>query len=136
MHDGHFIVPRRAVLAALGASILPRGSGLVAAQEGWVLRPGIPVVLDEAELLPVRKAAADLCRDLEKVFRRPSPLQSTPPVEGLYLRISSGAGSVFSEALLEHGGPEAHALRAVKSGIELVGSDVRGAIYAVYAFSE
>lgn len=136
MIEGHFTVPRRTALAALGSTFLAGRGSFVAAREGFVLRPGIPVVLEEAEPMPVKKAAVDLCRDLEKVFGRPSPLRSKPPAEGLYLLVSSGAGSATRQTLLANEGPEAHALRVVESRVELLGADVRGAVYAVYAFSE
>ncbi len=100
------------------------------AGEALQLLPGVPVVVSEAEPLPVRKAAEDLCRDLQEVLQKASPLVSKAPADGPAIVIGrSGEGSDLT-------GPEAHAILREGDQVRLVGTDLRGTIYAIYSFSE
>lgn len=102
----------------------------VLASEALQLLPGVPVVVSEAEPLPVRKAAADLCRDLQEVLQKASPLVSKAPADGPAIVIGrSDEGSDLT-------GPEAHAILREGDQVRLVGTDLRGTIYAIYSFSE
>jgi hypothetical protein len=95
------------------------------------LKPGIPVVLSASESLPVRRAARDLCRDLEWVLKMPSPLLETlPDKAGAAIVISS----IEKDSSLS--GQEAHAITVRGNQVLLHGTDMRGAIYAIYSFSE
>lgn len=103
-----------------------------ALRAGEVLRllPGVPVVVSEAEPLAVRKAAQDLCRDLQEVLQKASPLVSKAPADGPAIVIGrSDEGSGLT-------GPEAHAILREGDQVRLVGTDLRGTIYAIYSFSE
>ena len=101
-------------------------------QEMLALRPGVPVVVDPIEPLPVRKAAEDLRRDLAKVFGETSPLRpQAPAAEEEIAIIISSRGNEASIA-----GPESHAMIVRDGHVHLLGSDVRGAIYAIYSFSD
>lgn len=100
------------------------------AADGVRLFPGVPVVVADSEPLPVRKAAQNLCRDLEWVFKVPSPLLPNRPIsETPVIMISSGGDSRIT-------GPESHMIFCGDAQVRLVGTDMRGAIYAIYSFSE
>jgi len=79
----------------------------------------------------VQKAAQDLCRALEWVLKKPSPLVSKAPADSSPAIIIAGvkAGDDVS-------GPEAHAIERHGRQVRLIGSDMRGVIYAIYSFSE
>lgn len=99
--------------------------------EALRLPPGVPVVVDASEPPAVQKAAKDLCRDLEWVLKAPSQILSKVP-DG------STEAIVISQASSDQGlsGPEAHAIVRDGQQVRLVGSDMRGVIYAIYSFSE
>jgi hypothetical protein len=95
------------------------------------LPPGVPVVVSASEPLPVRRAAKDLCRDLEWVLEAPSPCVEKLPADGsAAIVISSSAANTRIS------GAEAHAIVRQGNTVRLVGADMRGAIYAIYSFSE
>ena len=91
------------------------------------------IVIDPSEPAALRRAAADLASDMSKVFG------ATPAVVGSSDAASSSAVHVCLSARscdgLRPGGAEVLAIRAVPGGVMLTGSDLRGAIYAVYEFS-
>lgn len=101
------------------------------AVEALRLLPGVPVVVAASEPLPVRTAAKDLCRDLEWVLKTPSPLVEKLPDNG-------SAAIVISSSATNTGinGMESHAILRQGNTVRLVGGDMRGAIYAIYSFSE
>lgn len=105
--------------------------GTVLAAEALRLHPGVPVVVDASESPPVRAAAKDLCRDLEWVLKSHSPLLEKPPEDG-------SAAIVISSSAADTGinGAEAHTILRQGNTVRLVGADTRGAIYAIYSFSE
>jgi len=90
------------------------------------------IVIDPSEPAALRRAAADLASDMSKVFG------ATPAVVGSSDAASSSAVHVCLSARscdgLRPGGAEVLAIRAVPGGVMLTGSDLRGAIYAVYEF--
>lgn len=95
------------------------------------LPPGVPVVVSASEPLSVQKAARDLCRDLEWVLKKSSPLVSKAPADSgpaIIISSSNADGDVT--------GPEAHAILRQGEQVRLIGSDTRGVIYAIYSFSE
>lgn len=102
-----------------------------AAAEPLRLPPGVPVVVHESEPLPVQKAAQDLCRDLEWVLKKASPIVSKAPAASSPAIIISSAASDSSLA-----GSEAHTILRQGEHVRLIGSDMRGVIYAIYSFSE
>lgn len=95
------------------------------------LVPGVSVVVAEGEPLPVKKAAQDLCRDLEWVLQKASPLVSEAPAD-------ASPAIVISSARADGGptGVEAHAILRQGQQVKLLGADARGTIYAIYSFSE
>jgi len=112
------------------------------------LRPGIAVHLAADEPEALRRAVADLRRDLQQAFGVESPLVEGLPASGAELTIvvrgpaaarEVGAGGAGGEVELE--GVEAHRV-SVQAGpgggamLVTEGSDLRGAIYAVYTLSE
>lgn len=102
-----------------------------AAAEPLRLPPGVPVVVHESEPLPVQKAAQDLCRDLEWVLKKASPIVSKAPAASSPAIIISSAASDSSLT-----GSEAHTILRQGEHVRLIGSDMRGVIYAIYSFSE
>lgn len=116
----------RGILLATFVLALPQADA-----ESLRLPPGVPVVIEASAPLPVRKAAQDLCRDLGWVLRTPSPLlTSAPPETSPALVIASGAADPDLQ------GPEAHAILQRGRQVRLLGSDMRGTLYAIYSFSE
>lgn len=117
------LLPRTLIAWALLTSAVRAGEALQ-------LLPGVPVVVSEAEPLAVRKAAEDLCRDLQEVLQKASPLVTKAPADGPAIVIGrSGEGIGLT-------GPEAHAILREGDQVRLVGTDLRGTIYAIYSFSE
>jgi hypothetical protein len=126
-------MPVHFLLCYIALPLLAFGAICDRALAAEVLRlpPGVSVVLDESEPLPVRKAAEDLCRDLEWVLKAPSPLLPK-------LHADSGPAILISSTAAITGltGPESHAILRHGSQVRLVGADMRGTIYAIYSFSE
>ena len=117
----------------------PRASAaalLLTADTPWIVFPG------ESE--PVRRALEDVQRDWYKVFGHLPVVLAEPPAAGwngplIYLGLGANAASGIATAPLA--GREAFAL-GVRAGaadqpvLLATGADMRGAIYAAYAFSE
>lgn len=97
------------------------------------LRPGVSVVIDPAEPLPLQKAARDLARDLERVLGKPSPLVGAAP-GAPHLRICWT--QPCPDKLERPAGTEVLHISPRGGAVILTGSDLRGAIYAVYEFAE
>jgi hypothetical protein len=98
-----------------------------------VLLPGVPVVVSADAPVSIRKAAADLQRDLASVLGAPSPIVDHRPTNGSCIEILPPDSTI--------GAPEAHSVRVVSDSgsparVVLAGSDARGVIYAIYTFSE
>ena len=134
----------------LGAAIMlfmPARAPLAGNETGadsLVLEAGapIPIYVSEAEAEPLRKAVADLQRDLEKILGAEFPL--THDKEDL--RNGSAIVVAGPEVDVRIGqdrwvdGWEAHRVFVEQVGdnpyLVLQGPDTRGALYAVYTFSE
>jgi hypothetical protein len=127
-----------AVVVAAVALVAPT---LAAAQV--LVTADTPIVIDASEPGPLRKAAGDLAMDFERVFGRRGTIAGVPPA----------AGRAAIWITLDHAGPagverptgwETLRVQAVRRDggmgapdtVVLTGSDVRGAIYAVYQFSQ
>jgi len=108
------------------------------AQGAITLRPGVPVVLPGNAPAPVRRAAQDLRRDLATVLGAQSPLLSDVAELGGQPGIVIAAPGLGPERLLDGAvqGREAHAVFVRAPLVVLQGADVRGAIYAIYSFSD
>lgn len=100
------------------------------------------LVVGAGEPLALRKAAADLANDLEKVFGRRvpeavGPTHAGPVVICVALKENLPAGVAkpgTEETLLIQ--PVSQPWPGVRQAVVLTGSDLRGAIYAVYEFSQ
>lgn len=91
------------------------------------------IVVDPGEPAALRRAAADLASDMTKVFGAPVRIAGSRPEAGTNaVHVCLSAGPCKD---LRPGGAEVLAIRAVPGGVLLTGSDMRGAIYAVYEFS-
>lgn len=109
-----------------------------AAGPSLVLPPGVPVVVDPEEPGSVRRAAEDLCRDLQAVLGQPSPRVSRLPQDENLAAIVVAGTAPGTAALRDPAvtGPEAHAVFLRGNRVVLQGADPRGAIYAIYSFSD
>ena len=101
----------------------------------------VTLLVGSGEPVALRKAAADLANDLEKVFGRRVRQESEPSKAGpvviciaLEKNLPAGvARPATRETLLIQ--PVNQPWPGVRQAVVLTGSDLRGAIYAVYEFS-
>ncbi len=102
------------------------------------LPPGVPVVVAPDEPGPVRRAAQDLQRDLEWVLGAPSPqLEQVPDnEETVVIVVTSRPAELPAFGPPRVSGGEAHAISVAGRRVLLEGADARGAIYAIYSFSD
>jgi hypothetical protein len=119
-----------AVFAAAGLAAqtpLPNSVHLVA---------GAPIYVSDGEPESVRRAALDLQRDLHVVMGENSPVLNRldPRLAGMV--ITGGASSFAELRDPAISGREAHGVFVRGRYVVLQGADTRGAIYAVYTFSE
>jgi hypothetical protein len=106
------------------------------------LAPGVPLLVTPDTPSSVRMAVADLQRDLEKVLGQPSPIvEDTKELHGrssIVILVDGSTKPAWHEAAVT--GREAHGihLREIEgqSCVVLEGTDPRGAIYAIYSFSD
>ncbi len=102
-------------------------SGLPGTASGRVLvNAGTTIQIDSREPVPLKKAAADLAGDLERVF---GPRKAAGP-GGSIIRIS------FTNNQQRPSGWERLQIQTVDNTVLLTGSDLRGAIYSIYQFSQ
>jgi hypothetical protein len=93
------------------------------------------LLIDPREPGPLQKAAADLASDLEKVFgRRPKIVHTAAEAGPSAICIALDQNAPKQVARPE--GWETLHIQAIRGAVVLTGSDVRGAIYAVYQFSQ
>lgn len=127
-------------IESVGAA--PAAAGGTDRPTPFFLEPGVAIVVSESEPAPVRRAAADLARDLEAVLGAPSPLVGEAgALRGRPGIVVAGPGSATGG--LRHPavkGWESHGVYTREVGgapcVVLHGADVRGTIYAIYTFSE
>jgi len=128
------------VVAALTLiSVLP-----AAAYGRMVVNAETTLLIDSYEPEPLQKAAADLATDLTAVFgRRPKIVHDPSGVSGTAIWIALERN--VPKPVKRPSGWEQLRIQVVKNGgsgsaghdtVILTGSDVRGAIYAVYQFSQ
>ncbi len=102
------------------------------------LRPGVPVIVDASEPGPVLRAVEDLRRDLDSVLGAESPQWDQVPgdenLPAIVVTCGGGATAPLRDASLR--GTEAHAIFLRGNRVVLQGADARGAIYAIYSFSD
>ncbi len=116
----------------------------VPAAEAWrtVLSGKVSIVIDAEEKPPLHRAVQDLRRDLKKVFGvEPSIYNDIASAgEGPVLIVTCEGKSTEAFRSPKVSGFEAHAVFAKEFDkvpcVVMQGSDLRGAIYAVYSFSE
>ena len=102
------------------------------------LAPGVPVYVAPGEPEAVRRAVKDLQRDLKKVLGADSPvIETLDGARGRPAIVIAGPGSPSaSYRRTDVAGREAHAVFVRGDKVVLQGADTRGAIYAIYTFSE
>ncbi|MES2920629.1 MAG: glycosyl hydrolase 115 family protein [Verrucomicrobiota bacterium] len=106
------------------------------------LSPGVPLLVLPGTPSSVRMAVADLQRDLEKVLGKPSPIiEETKDLHGrpaIVILTDGSTQSAWHEAAVT--GREAHGIHSREidgqNCVVLEGADPRGAIYAIYSFSD
>ncbi len=133
------LIARTATLALIALAGLP-----AAARSQVVVNANTTVLIDAAEPGPLQKAAADLAMDFQRVFGRAATVVHDPAATGpTVIRITldhnalpqaprpSGWEHLHLQVVASpgHGSP-------ARQAVVLTGSDVRGAIYAVYQFSQ
>lgn len=108
------------------------------AAEPLQLKPGVPVVVDPSEPASVQRAAADLRRDLAWVLGMPSPqldrLPADPAAPAIVISCTGPATAALRDPALT--GVESHAISVHGNRVLLQGAGARGAIYAIYSFSD
>ncbi len=109
-----------------------------------VLTSASTVLLDPGEPHPVQKAAKDLAADLEKVFGKPVRVVHRP-ADAAATTICVALAHNLPAAVEKPSGHEVLRIQTardpwpgapVRQAVVLTGSDVRGAIYAIYQFSQ
>ena len=100
------------------------------------LLPGTPIYLSCAAPESIRRAAQDLKRDLHSVLREDSPILSRLDPRHPAIVITGAASEFTGPRDPAVSGREAHAAFVRGPYVVLQGADMRGAIYAVYTFSE
>jgi len=137
-----FLTRTRIWLGVAGIGLV-WGAARAAAEDAFLLRPGVPVFLSAEEPEALHLAVEDLRRDLESRFGQASPLaHDWEEAEGLAAIVILGPASAEEGAWeVRTRGHEAHrvSLRTRPSGGRFLvaeGADTRGAIYAVYTLSE
>ncbi len=106
------------------------------------LIPGVPLLVLPRTPASVKMAVADLQRDLEKVLGQPSPIvEDTKELHGrpaIVILVDGSTKPAWHEAAVT--GREAHGIHVREidgqSCVVLEGTDLRGAIYAIYSFSD
>ncbi len=106
------------------------------------LAPGVPILVPQGTPASVRLAVADLQRDLAKVLGQPSPViedvKELHDRSAIVILTDGSTNPAWHESAIA--GREAHGihLRVIdgQTSVVLEGSDPRGAIYAIYSFSD
>ncbi len=93
------------------------------------------IFIDAKEPVPLQRAASDLADDFQRVFGRRGRIARTPEQAGpSTIRIA--LNSALPNGVVRPTGWETFRIQAQPTGVLLTGSDLRGAIYAVYQFSQ
>ena len=132
----------RFLLAVRCLALLTLVAPLAAAPATVRLAPGVPILVPAGTPPSVRMAVADLQRDLEKVLGRPSPVitdtKESPGQPVIVILLDDSTRSAWHEPAVV--GREAHGIHVREidgqSCVVLEGADPRGAIYAIYSFSD
>jgi len=106
------------------------------------LTPGVPLLVLPGTPSSVKMAVADLQRDLQKVLGQPSPfVEDVKELHGrpaIVILVDGSTQPAWHEAAVT--GREAHGIHVREidgqSCVVLEGADPRGAIYAIYSFSD
>ncbi|MEO5714888.1 MAG: glycosyl hydrolase 115 family protein [Luteolibacter sp.] len=106
------------------------------------LSPGVPLLVLSGTPTSVKMAVADLQRDLEKVLGIPSPIVEDPEElrgrPGIVILVDGPTKPSWHDAAVT--GREAHGIHPREidgqNCVVLEGTDPRGAIYAIYSFSD
>lgn len=99
--------------------------------------PGVPIYVSARAAKPIQLAVQDLRRDLEKVLGAPSRLINQLPAGPEPVIVVAGPDELPELRDDKVRGFEAHAVFVRPNRrIVLQGEDVRGAVYAIYSFSE
>lgn len=125
----------------ISAILLASATTGFAADGVLVLEKGkVSIAVSETESQPVKLAVDALCRDFEKVTgAKPVIVTNPADAEGTVLVVVNEASELPSGAALkELDGFESHRVYAdaESNRIYLHGKDMRGAIYAIFSFSE
>jgi Glycosyl hydrolase family 115 len=135
-------LPRLTRLLVIAVLVCGGLSWPAAAMARMVVDATTAIVIDGAEPGPLQKASQDLSADFERVFGRPAAIVDTPgPSARTVIRIvferpePSGVDRPSGWERLRIQALPAQTSTGPRT-IVLTGSDVRGAIYAIYQFSQ
>ena len=117
---------------------------LPAAYARVAVTPATTILIDSAEPAPLQRAASDLADDFQRVFGQRGRIVHNPAQTGASV-IWIALEHNVPKGITRPAGWEFLRIQAVtnprsgspaKDGVVLTGSDMRGAIYAVYQFSQ
>lgn len=123
-------IARMRVLIAASALAL-----LIPAAYGRAVTASTAIFIDSAEPAPLQKAASDLADDFQRVFGRRARIVRSPAQAGASV-VWIALDRNLPTGVAKPAGWENFRIQALSNGVALTGSDVRGAIYAVYQFSQ
>lgn len=131
-------------LPGMLGTALVTGGPVEAGNSDFVLTADTPWILARGQPEPIERAINDLKRDWYRVFGyKPLVLDSPPGGElaGSVIYLGHVGGHEVTRARTDCAAPEGFVVRAQKDvqgrdALVVTGADIRGAIYAIYAFSE
>ena len=100
-----------------------------------VVNAATTILIDAAEPAPLQKAASDLADDFQRVFGQRARIVRAQAEAGpsvIWIALNRNV----PPAVTRPTGWEFFHIQTVPNGVALTGSDLRGAIYAVYQFSQ
>ncbi len=106
-----------------------------AAYAGVTVTASTTILIDTAEPGPLQKAASDLAADFQRVFGQRGRIVHNPAQAGTSV-IWIALEKNLPPGVTRPSGWETLRIQALPNGVALTGSDTRGAIYAIYQFSQ
>ncbi len=102
---------------------------------GRVVTAATTILIDNGEPAPLQKAASDLADDFQRVFGQRAKIVHTQAEAGASVIWIALDRNVPKQVAKPAGWEFLH-IQTLPNGIALTGSDMRGAMYAVYQFSQ
>ena len=118
-----------ALCGLLPVFLLPAAYGRV------VINSTTSILIDASEPAPLQKAASDLADDFLRVFGQRGKIVRNPSQAGSSV-IWIALDKKLPNGITKPTGWENLRIQTMPNGVALTGSDMRGAIYAIYQFSQ